>query len=269
MPSESSSQFIHSTQTKSTSSKPPSANLIFCSADGSIVLYVAVQNQTRGPIGNLALQFNKNAFGLAVGNQQQLTSIADLQPGQSKTALVQVLAGQQNSNEPPSNPLFLDVALKAALGPSQQQSPQSSDIWYFRMVYELSCVLVGDAVTLSSDQFQATWAALGTSSETQKEHVTLLTAGDGVPAQPGAGFTKQIERQLTAHGLLVVVHHVVSAEASLFRIAGCTTNRLAVFCELAVKPGAAKIAIRTEVPPLAPLLEGVLRKVVTGGGPNR
>ncbi|CAE8595305.1 unnamed protein product, partial [Polarella glacialis] len=113
---------------------------------GGIQLLMTFTNQTPGPLSGFAIQVNKNPFGFAP--KEQLV-VPELAPGASAEVVLPMQPGQLMSNTPPTNPLFLQVAIKNSL-----------DIFYFNIAFELSVVLV-ESGNLTRDQFTPVWQRVG------------------------------------------------------------------------------------------------------------
>merc|ERR1719272_503270 len=91
-------------------------------------LELTLQNATQVPIGGFAVQVNKNPFGLA---PTAALACPDLAPGQSTEVSLAMTPGTLLSNTAPTNPLFLQIAIKNSL-----------DIFYFNVPFELPSVLI-------------------------------------------------------------------------------------------------------------------------------
>lgn len=238
---------------------------------GNIVLFLAVQNQSNAFLQDFALQINRNSFGLAPGNTQQLEALR-LAPGGSGTVFVQILPNVSVSADPPGLPLTLELALKNSL-----------DLWYMKLYYDLSCLLIPN-LPLSGQQFLRGWAGL---EGREVASVVRLNPADSVVGDPRtlspapASQIRPVEKFARRCNFIVIGSTLdPNAVPSPFlglppgprlimRLAGCTTNRLTVFAEVQIGAaggvGVARIAVRTEVPTLIPLVQQVIEMKVLRG----
>jgi AP-1 complex subunit beta-1 len=104
-------------------------------------------NFSQQPMGGFAVRINKNSFGLAPSGQLQ---VADLAPngGTANTTLLIAPDKANVSGAPPSNPLYLEVALKTSL-----------DVFFLNVAFDLSAVLA-DSGPVSQDTFKETWGRI-------------------------------------------------------------------------------------------------------------
>merc|ERR1719162_1685003 len=72
-------------------------------------LLMTFTNASQASLAGFAIQVNKNPFGIAPGAQ---LSVPEIGQGSSQQVRVPMNTGQNNSGAPPSNPLFLQVAIK-------------------------------------------------------------------------------------------------------------------------------------------------------------
>jgi len=113
---------------------------------GKIGMRLMVMNCAPQPMGQWAVQIQKNPFGLAPAASLQLPDLAP-NGGQSETTLL--LAGGQNlSGAPPTNTLHLDVAIR-----------NSVDIFYFSIPFDFYIVLTPSGPA-PPDQFKQTWGRI-------------------------------------------------------------------------------------------------------------
>eukprot|EP00397_Hematodinium_sp_SG-2012_P015710 GEMP01016006.1.p1 GENE.GEMP01016006.1~~GEMP01016006.1.p1 ORF type:complete len:882 (-),score=164.58 GEMP01016006.1:228-2873(-) len=116
--------------------------------DGVPKLFFTFENATQAPLSTFAIQFNKNAYGLAPS-----ASLADLvqsiAPGEKKDIALPLVAGQLLSDQPMTNPLVLQVAVK-----------NDKDVFYFNVPMDLKPVL-SEEPAMERDNFSQKWQALG------------------------------------------------------------------------------------------------------------
>merc|ERR1719272_1245859 len=115
-------------------------------------LELTLQNSTQVPIGGFAVQVNKNPFGIA---PTAALACPDLAPGQSTEVSLAMTPGTLLSNTAPTNPLFLQIAIKNSL-----------DIFYFNVPFDLSAVMV-EGGGVAKDLFTQVWQKVGEG----KQHV--------------------------------------------------------------------------------------------------
>mmetsp|Transcript_57425 Transcript_57425/g.136500 ORF Transcript_57425/g.136500 Transcript_57425/m.136500 type:complete len:907 (+) Transcript_57425:117-2837(+) len=202
--------------------------------DGAIQLQMTFSNSSSGPLSGFAIQVNKSPFGLAPAGA---LNVATIMPGSSADVKLDMNPGAMLSNTPPTNPLFLQVAIKNSL-----------DIFYFNVPFELPVVL--PEATFTRDQFTQVWQKVGEAGQ----HSISGTS----------------DKQLTvdsAKGLLIMdnISYVAQrqADGDYFAYFACkTTTGMAIFCELQVKTSgtAVRLGTRTEVPALVPLFEAAVCK---------
>mmetsp|Transcript_18513 Transcript_18513/g.43337 ORF Transcript_18513/g.43337 Transcript_18513/m.43337 type:complete len:796 (-) Transcript_18513:181-2568(-) len=95
-------------------------------SDGVIKLLMTFSNSASAPLSGFAIQVNKNPYGLAPAGA---LNVAPISPGQSAEVSLEMNPGVLLSGTPPTNPLFLQVAIK-----------NSMDIFYFNVPFEQSVV---------------------------------------------------------------------------------------------------------------------------------
>ncbi|CDR96846.1 adaptin N terminal domain containing protein, putative [Babesia bigemina] len=122
-------------------------------------LKLSMTNKTAASISLLAIQFNKNSFGLSPA--APLASPVLVAPEKTTEAHVPLAANVIMSNTPPANPIALQVAIKTTV-----------DVFYFRVFYELPIVLLHGA-RITRSEFEELWGLSG-----QEE---TFAVGDSLP----------------------------------------------------------------------------------------
>lgn len=87
------------------------------------LLHLSLTNQSSGVLNSFALQVNKNPYGFAPREPLQ---VPDMQPGSQLEISLPMSPGVLVSGAAPSNPLFLQIAVKNSL-----------DVFYFNVPFEL------------------------------------------------------------------------------------------------------------------------------------
>merc|ERR1712061_186092 len=203
--------------------------------DGSVNLLMTLSNSSAVPLTGFAIQVNKNPFGFGPGAQ---LAVPDLAPGSTAEASLLMLAGQLPSKTAPTNPLFLQVAVKNSL-----------DIFYFNVPFDLPAVLM-EGGALGRDQFTTIWQRCES-----RQHQTTIT----------------VERPLTSDAVrsrlaLDNVHYVAQRQAdentTLLYTSATTANNCSILAEVSVNSSSTsiKIVTRTETPVLVPLFEAAVSK---------
>lgn len=200
-------------------------------------LMMTFSNSSPVPINGFAIQVNKNPFG--IGANTALVA-PDLMPGSTQEVTLAMTPNSQAllSNTAPTNPLFLQIAIKNSL-----------DIFYFNVPFDLPAVLSTEGI--AKDQFSPVWQRVG---DTKKQVVTgtterTLTQDSLRSLLANDNIHYVAQRQKDDNTMFVYVSATTSNNAVL--LAGVTLNRGSNVVELEV---------RTEHPSLMPLFEAALRK---------
>eukprot|EP00927_Polykrikos_kofoidii_P013220 TRINITY_DN1574_c0_g1_i2.p1 TRINITY_DN1574_c0_g1~~TRINITY_DN1574_c0_g1_i2.p1 ORF type:complete len:906 (-),score=163.92 TRINITY_DN1574_c0_g1_i2:227-2944(-) len=204
--------------------------------DGQIRLQMTFQNSSQAPLSGFAIQLNKNPFGL--GPVSPL-AVPDMAPGASADVSLPMAPGLLANGQAPTNPLFLQAAVKNSL-----------DIFYFNVPFDLNAVLV-EASGFDRDQFTQIWQSVG----------------EGRQQSWSGNFEKPLtdealRSKLASDNVQYVAKRNVDDNTTLVYFAATTTNNLVVCTEISVRSGStiAKLVIRTETPVLVPLFESLLCK---------
>merc|ERR1712032_907688 len=182
----------------------------------------------------------KNTFGINLGAP---LVAPDLGPGMTSEITLAMQPGVLLNGAPPSNPLFLQIAIKNSL-----------DVYYFNIPFDLRVVLVEDSA-FSRDQFTELWQRVGPAGE--------------------QAVTGNVEKALTPDYVktrlaLDNVHYVAQRPIPdtgnvLVYVSAMTVSNCPVLGEISVSSNslALKIAVRTETPALAPLFHAVVSKALS------
>jgi len=193
-------------------------------------------NASQMPLNGFAIQVNKNPFGIA---PQAALQVADIHPGSTAEVSLPMVAGQLLSNTAPTNPLFLQVAIKNSL-----------DIFYFNIPFDLSvCLIEGEA--LGRDQFSQIWQRVGEG----RQHTSVVNVERALNAESA--------RSRLESGNVHYVAQAVKGDTTCLYTSSTTSNNCAILAEVSVSSNnSVKICTRTETPVLVPLFEAAVGKLM-------
>merc|ERR1712232_524972 len=204
---------------------------------GQIQLLMTFSNTSPIPIGGFAIQVNKNPFGL--GPAAALAA-ADIAPGSTADLTWAMQPGVLSNGQPPTNPVFLQVAIKNSL-----------DVFYFNVPFDLPVCLM-DGPGLDRDRFSAVWQGVGEGRQ---------VASDGSAA---SALTDETVKQRLA---LDNVHYVAkrnvdNSTTCIYFAASTVASNWVITAEVTLRTGSpsVRIAVRTEVAALVPLFEAIICK---------
>eukprot|EP00933_Yihiella_yeosuensis_P026461 TRINITY_DN20532_c0_g1_i1.p1 TRINITY_DN20532_c0_g1~~TRINITY_DN20532_c0_g1_i1.p1 ORF type:complete len:896 (+),score=218.06 TRINITY_DN20532_c0_g1_i1:73-2760(+) len=203
-------------------------------------LLMTFSNASSGPISGFAIQVNKNPFGLAPAEQLQVPDIA---PGSTAEVDLPMVTGQLLSNTPPTNPLFLQIAIKNSL-----------DVVYFNVNFDVSAVFA-ESGGLSREQFTPIWQQVGEGGQ----KVQMLTSDRPLDFEA-------VKARLALENIHYVAQRQVDENTVLIYTSATTSNNCVILSEVAVSPGNTnvKLSTRTETAVLVPLYEAVIGKILSG-----
>eukprot|EP00927_Polykrikos_kofoidii_P036857 TRINITY_DN31082_c0_g1_i1.p1 TRINITY_DN31082_c0_g1~~TRINITY_DN31082_c0_g1_i1.p1 ORF type:complete len:954 (+),score=202.58 TRINITY_DN31082_c0_g1_i1:66-2927(+) len=206
--------------------------------NGAVGMQMMVGNFGSQPMSGWAVQFNKNAFGFAPSGPIQLPEV---QPGgDSAQTTLPLTPNTLLSGQPPSSPLYVEVALKT-----------NQDVFYYSLPYDLSAVLT-DSGPVPQETFQQTWTQ--------------------VPVERKARVLGQFSQSVTAEMVvsrcrqyfLYVVNQTSTNDADNLYMSCGTLNRLTVFCELSMQRGGSGVQLvaTSDAPPLVPLFQAFVSELL-------
>lgn len=203
---------------------------------GNLNLLLTLTNNAQVPIGGFAVQVNKNPFGIA---PSAALVCADLAPGASTEVSLTMTPGQLLSNTAPSNPLFLQIAIKNSL-----------DIFYFNVPFDLSAVLMENG-GVAKDLFTQVWQKVSEA----KQH--LITGNADRTLTPDS-----VKNALALDNVTYVAQRQKDDDTMFVYVSSTTTNNCVLLAEVTLsrKNTAVEIKTRTETPALIPLFEATLCK---------
>jgi len=206
--------------------------------DGQVQLMMTLSNSSAVMLNSFAIQVNKNPFGFGPGAQLMVPDIA---PGSTAEVSLLMLAGQLLSKTAPTNPLFLQVAVKNSL-----------DIFYFNVPFDLSVVLM-EGGALGRDQFTQLWQRCES-----KQHQTVATVDRPLTADVARA-------RLARENIHYVASRQVDDQTTLLYTSSTTANNCPILAEVSVSATSPsiKIVTRTEAPVLVPLFEASVSKCLS------
>ncbi|CAK0844808.1 unnamed protein product, partial [Prorocentrum cordatum] len=174
---------------------------------------------------------------------RQPPGVPDIAPGTSAEVVLQMAAGQNLSGTAPTNPLFLQVAIKNSL-----------DIFYFNVPFDLSVALV-ESGAIGRDQFTGIWQRVGEAGQ----HTTTINVDRPINAETARS-------RLTPGNVHYVAQRQVDEQTVRMYLSAATTNNCAILAEVEVRSSATSVQIvtRTETPVLVPLFEAAVSKRLSG-----
>lgn len=208
--------------------------------NGISQLMVTFSNASSVPLSGFAIQVNKNPFGFGPATALQ---VPDIMPGSAADSTLIMQPNQLLSNTAPTNPLFLQVAIKNSL-----------DIFYFNVPFDLP-VALSEAPALGRDQFSEIWQRVG---EGRQHSIDLNAVGslsvDSVRSRLALDNVQYVAQRQSPDGNLTYMY-----------TSATTTNNCAILAEVWVsnQNSIVKLVTRTETPVLVPLFEAAVSKRLT------
>jgi len=201
---------------------------------GQIKLGMTFSNSSQVMLTGFAIQVNKNPFG--IGPAQVLT-VPDIPAGSSAEASLPMTAGLLPSGTQPTNPLFLQVAIKNSL-----------DVFYFNVPFDVPVVL-REGAALGRDEFKEFWTKVGDSRPSISVSCPVRLNADHAKAR------------LAYDNIHFVAQRQEGATTVLY-VSCSTVNQCTVAAEVFVNPNDSniKVGVRTETASLAPLVEAAVTK---------
>lgn len=205
---------------------------------GAIGLQLMVGNFSQQPMSGWAVQFNKSPFGLAPSGPLQL---GELPPnGGTAQTLLGLTPNQLLSGQPPSQPLYLEVAIKTSL-----------DVFYLSIGYDLSAVLI-DGKPLPQDQFQQLWQR--------------------APPERKARCVGQLAQKVTPEMVIARLQQYYcyltvqtqGPDSDVLYVSAVTTMKLGVLCEISLQrsgPGI-QLVCHSDATPLMQLFQSFMSELL-------
>eukprot|EP00904_Undaria_pinnatifida_P012779 jgi/Undpi1/8631/HiC_scaffold_25.g11096.m1 len=218
----------------------------FVMRDGALFLDVDVHNRGGAPTQQLAVQLNKNTFGIV--------------PMQQQIAFDQLLV--QGASASYSLPMSTSLAMLAPPGsavsaPVQTalKNMQTGAVLYFNMPVDALGSLLARTGPMGRDQFLAAWKSVDDSQEVSKE----------VPGLPFGGDAQAVTRKLLERNIYFVAgREAPGQQIAYYSFKVVQLHMLAEVTFYTGGTGAPRLCIRSQAPQYAPLalqlLEGALRQ---------
>jgi len=203
---------------------------------GQIKLLMTLSNSSQVTLSAFAIQVNKNPFGIG---PQTAMQVPDIMPGSSAESVLLMSAGTLSSGTAPTNPLFLQVAVKNSL-----------DIFYFNVPFYLPTVLT-ESGALSREQFTQIWQTVGEA----RQSTTTVNVERPLTAE-------EARSRLAFDNINFVGQGQVDESTVLLYTSATASNGSQITAEVTVssRSTSLKIATRTETPILVPLFEAAVSK---------
>ncbi|VWU48464.1 AP-1 complex subunit beta, putative [Hepatocystis sp. ex Piliocolobus tephrosceles] len=176
--------------------------------DGKIQLKILVTNKTSNIIVVSGIQINKNSFGLAPSNNLEVQNISF---GERKEIIINLVPNMLNSYLAPSNPLFLEVAIKTNV-----------DIFYFKVSYDIFVVFIED-FKMEKNVFKKKWQLI----EDSKENILLA-------ASPMVITSEMLVKRLEIFNINLIARRNVN-NMELYYFASLATNNLVILSEVTLQ----------------------------------
>lgn len=205
---------------------------------GKIGLQLQLGNFSQQPVGGFAIRINKNSFGLAPAAELQ---VADIAPGGTASTTLLIAPNKTNvSGSAPSNPLYLEVALKTSL-----------DVFFFNVGFDLSAVLA-DSGPVSQDTFKGTW--------------------ERIPPDQKMKSVGQLAQRVTPDMLKARMkqyfcYFIIGREDATTEYAyfcATTSNNFQIFCEIGLQKQGPLLQLQccSSAPPLVPIFQSFCSEVL-------
>lgn len=203
---------------------------------GTVKLNLTFSNSSQMLLNGFAIQINKNPFGFGAG---QALVVADVVPGSTSEAVLPLTAGQLLSGSQPTNPLFLQIAIKSSL-----------DVFYCNIPFDLPVALM-ESGGLSRDAFTQVWQRVGDARQ------NTITINADRPLS-----VEIVKSRLAYDNVHFVAQRQVDDDTVLLYLSATTCNQLVITAEVSVSAssGAMKLGTRAETPILVPLFEAAISK---------
>uniref|UniRef100_A0A7S2WFD7 AP complex subunit beta n=2 Tax=Rhizochromulina marina TaxID=1034831 RepID=A0A7S2WFD7_9STRA len=211
---------------------------------GQIALELDISNQTQGPLQNLALQFNKNSFGLVPANAS-VNLPAPIMPGASAPYTVPLSATPQMlaPGEPTTS---LQIAVK---------NMHTQAVFIFPVTFQLFALFKPSG--LDTETFKAKWSGID----------PAMTAASTVSPLPGAGDVPSMlsacdSKLQSVYATQALTTNTDGVQRSYYSVS--TVTNATMLLELSFKAGfnGCKISVRCEQQQYAALLKAAVEALL-------
>ncbi|XP_028391800.1 LOW QUALITY PROTEIN: AP-1 complex subunit beta-1-like [Dendronephthya gigantea] len=190
----------------------------FSRRQGQIFMECSIANRAMQAIGNFAIQFNKNSFGLVPGAQLHVPS--PLPANQSaETSLLLTTTGPIQRMDPLTN---IQVAIK-----------NNIDVFYFSCIVPMHVLFI-ETGQMDRKVFLAMWKEIPASNEVQKQFHCNITS-------------EMAQQKLAANNVFTVAKRTVDGQDMLYQSLKFTNN-IWVLAELKMEPNNTNVqlALKTQ-----------------------
>ena len=206
---------------------------------GRICQQITIENHGAAPLSGFAIQYNKNAFGVAPESPMALGSVmpAQLAPGQSHTGTLPLGTGGQLSDTGAN----VQMALK-----------NNVKVYYFQDALDVSLFLSADG-RLERPAFLEQWKSM------QGEQ-----RGDVAGLSPSAENVESVCPKFEAASIFFVARRKLPDGADMVYLSAKTANNIVMLVEVGFRPGSggASIAIKAAQPQYVPMLIESISKIL-------
>lgn len=218
----------------------------FVLRDGALFLDVDVHNRGGAPTQQLAVQLNKNTFGI-VPMQQQIAFDQLLVQGASASYSLP-MSTSLAMLAPPGSPVSAPV--QTAL-----KNMQTGAVLYFNIPVDALGTMLAPTGPMGRDQFLAAWKSVDDSQEVSKE----------VPGLPFGGDAQAVTRKLLERNIYFVAgREAPGQQIAYYSFKVVQLHMLAEVTFYTGGAGAPRLCIRSQAPQYAPLalqlVESALRQ---------
>jgi AP-1 complex subunit beta-1 len=189
-------------------------------------------NLSAKPIGNWAMQFNVNPFGLQMA--EPLT-LPDLQPNSSKSGVVRVKSGVSPTVDDPDVPFCVQIAVRSSLG-----------VHYFQTPCMFTALLTPQG-RFDRDEFRLTWQSISDPNE------ICHTIGQ---VHPEFQSVERVRQRLEANSIFIVAQRSVQETGEeVMYCSSMAVNGSALLTEVRLSSPVNRltISVRTNAKALVPL----------------
>lgn len=206
--------------------------------DGKVFYDLEFTNTSTSALGGVAIQVNKNFFGLAPAAPLQVGTI---QAGGAARASVGMLhlADKLAPAPPGASPLLLQVALKNSAG-----------VFYFKDLVPFDSILTQGG-GMKSSEYPSRWQAMPPSNQA----VSPLT---GFPLT-----VAHVERALSESNIEVLHKKKLGSGGDALYCSCATLAGHVLLCEIQILPTAARCAVRSDTAGVSALLPPALQSILS------
>jgi len=204
----------------------------FVRSGGQMFLELNFSNQTSNPMGEFAIQFNKNSYALAPGQPQ----IQLLMPGQSVDSQIPIT----------THPTMLSQG--QPVSPAVQICVKNNINKYFFQMMVPTHVLFTENGLVSKEEYLSLW------KNVQHEHF--------VDINPTRLDRDEIQRKLQSNNVFYVAHRNVQQQEMIY-FSARILNETLVFVELTLSPNGCKLCTKSSKLEVIPGVEQAISFILS------